>query len=405
MDRLVKKYADKLIAAGLASRQEGHLPLVGGLDDELVWSRDSPLVDIMAAVFDGLNINSLVFLRPIEPYQTIIAFLAQNANAAAIEPKDCETRTFLHDLPVTCELTAASVIDTLKRKKSVIIAPGGDGNDRGPTIVAHGTVSPEQGFVVASSVCFACFVKFFVDYLDALQSGNVTQAYHDAFDRVVLHTRQSHSDAPELLPAPFSNEEMVYKAIAQAGRKIVDYHLVDSYFGNISYCWNDTVYISQTGSSLDELEGCVDPVPLDGATSAGITASSELSAHLQIIGSTSSRAILHGHPKFSVIMSMDCPPEEKSQCEFVGQCHIKCPKPRFVEDVPIVPGEVGTGPTGLCHTLPPALENHNAAIVYGHGLFTIGRSDFNEAFRWMVEVEGICRRTYFEKVATLRNSQ
>lgn len=404
MDRLVKKYADKLICAGLASRQEGHLPLVGGLDDELIWSRDSPLIDTMAAVFDGLHINSLVFLRPIEPYHTIIAFLAQKANAV-IEPKDCETRTFLHDLPVASELTATAIIEALKRKKCVIITPGGDGDDRGPAIVAHGTVSPEQGFVVASSVCFACFVKFFVDYLDALQSGTVTQAYHDAFDRVVMHTRHSSSDTPELLPAPFSDEEAVYKAIAQAGRKTVDYRLVDSYFGNISYCWNDTLYISQTGSSLDELAGCVDPVPLDGTSSAGITASSELSAHLQIIASTSSRAILHGHPKFSVIMSMDCPPEEKAQCEFVGQCHIKCPKPRFVENVPIVPGEVGTGPTGLCHTLPPALENHHAAIVYGHGLFTIGRSDFNEAFWWMVEVEGICRRKYFAKVAALRNSQ
>lgn len=404
MDRLVKKYADKLIAAGLASKQEGHLPLVGGLDDELIWSRDSPLVDIMAAVFDGLHINSLVVLRPIEPYQTIIAFLARNANAL-IEPKDCETRTFLHDLPVAFEFTATAVIDALKRNKSIIIASGGDGHDRGPAIVAHGTVSPEQGFVVASSVCFACFVKFFVDYLDALQSGNITQAYHDAFDRVVMHIRQAKSDTPELLLAPYSDEEAVYKAIAQAGRKTVDDHLVDSYFGNISYRWNDTLYISQTGSSLDELEGCVDPVPLDGTTSAGITASSELSAHLQIIASTSSRAILHGHPKFSVIMSMDCPPEEKAQCEFVGQCHIKCPKPRFVEDVPIVPGEVGTGPTGLCHTLPPALEKHNAAIVYGHGLFATGRSDFNEAFRRMVEVEGICRRKYFAKVAALRKSQ
>jgi ribulose-5-phosphate 4-epimerase/fuculose-1-phosphate aldolase len=401
MDRLVKKYADKLIAAGLASMEDGHLPLVGGLDDERVWSRDSPLTDIMGAVFDGLGINSLVFLRPIEPYQTIIGFLAQNANAL-IEPKDCETRTFLHDLPVARELTAAELIHVLKRKKSVIIAPNGEGRHQAPAIVAHGTVSPEQGFVVVSSVCFACFVKFFADYLDALQSGYATQAYHDAFDRVMAHMRPAVSDTPELLPAPFPDEETVYRAIAQAGRKTIDYHLIDSYFGNISYCWNDTLYISQTASALDELRGCVDPVPLDHSTSAGITASSELSAHLQIIASTSSQAILHGHPKFSVIMSMDCPPEEKAQCDVVGQCHIKCPKPRFVENVPIVPGEVGTGPTGLCHTLPPALEKHNAAIVYGHGLFTIGRSDFNEAFRRMVEVEAKCHQKYFEKVAALR---
>jgi ribulose-5-phosphate 4-epimerase/fuculose-1-phosphate aldolase len=306
-------------------------------------------------------------------------------------------------LPVVDELTSGDVVHALKQRKSVIIAPGQCAEEHSPAIVAHGTVSPEQGFVVTSSVCFACFVKFFADYLDALQAGTATAAYHDAFDRVAAHIRCVAEDTPSLRFAPFNDEEDVYKAIAQAGRKTVEYHLVDSYFGNISYCWKDTLYISQTGSSLDELEGCVDPVPLDGSTSAGLTASSELSAHLQVIARTSCRAILHGHPKFSVILSMDCPPEEKARCQFAGHCHIKCPKPRFVEDVPIVPGEVGTGPTGLCNTLPPAMEKSSRAIVYGHGLFTTGQKDFNEAFRTMVEVERMCHRLYFEKVKALRS--
>jgi ribulose-5-phosphate 4-epimerase/fuculose-1-phosphate aldolase len=206
-----------------------------------------------------------------------------------------------------------------------------------------------------------------------------------------------------LMTAPFTTEEDVYRAIAQAGRKTVALHLVDSYFGNISYCWNDTLYISQTGSSLDELAGCVDPVPLDGSSSAALTASSELRAHLETITRTGCRAILHGHPKFSVILSMDCLPAEKTACNFSGQCHIKCPKRRFVEDIPIVTGEVGTGPTGLCRTLPPVLEKSRGAIVYGHGLFTTGRDDFNEAFATLVAVESMCREKYFEKVRALRS--
>ena len=397
MDRLLKKYAAKLIAAGLAGTEEDGLPLLAGLDDALVWNRKGPETEVLNGIFDGLNINSLVYLKPTEPYRTIIAYLTRHADGV-IEPKDCETRTFLHDLPVASEFTTAALTAILRQKKSAIIAPSG----QPLAIVAPGTVSPEQGFVVVSSVCFACFVKFFVDYLDALQSGDATAADHDVYDRVVAHTSSLPTAMPELLSAPFTDEEMVFKAIVQAGRRTVAHHLVDSYFGNISYCWNDVLYISQTGSSLDELEGCVDPVPLDGTTSAGLTASSELSAHLEVIGRSGSRAILHGHPKFSVIISMDCPPEEKMQCKHADQCHILCPKARFIDDVPIVPGEVGTGPTGLCHTLPPALENHNAAIVYGHGLFTTGRDDFNEAFRSMVEVESACRRKYFEKVAKLR---
>ena len=399
MDRLVSKYAAKLAAAGLAGSDEADLPLVAGLDDVLLWNRKGPEIAVLSRIFEGLNINSLVYLKPTEPYRTIIAYLARNADGV-IEPKDCETRTFLHDLPVTSDFSSNALIAILKQKKSAIIAPSG----QAPAIVAPGTVSPEQGFVVVSSVCFACYVKFFVDYLEALQRGDASAAYHDAYDRAVAHISSLPSALPDLVTAPFRNEETVFNAIIQAGRSTVMHHLVDSYFGNISYHWNDVLYISQTGSSLDELEGCIDPVPLDGSTSAGLTASSELSAHLDVIRRSGCRAILHGHPKFSVILSMDCPIEEKMRCDHADQCHIKCPKPRFVEDVPIVPGEVGTGPTGLCHTLPPALEKTNAAIVYGHGLFTTGRNDFNEAFRTMVEVENTCRRKYFEKVAELRQS-
>ncbi len=400
MDRLVGKYAAKLITARLAAEQGDGRPLVGGLDDALVWNRQGPETKILEAVFSGLHINSLVFLRPREPYRTIIAYLAGNADGM-IEPKDCETRTFLHELPVASEFTSAAIVRNLKRRKSVIVSTGG-GAKEDPAVVAYGTVSPEQGFVVASSVCFACYVKFFADYLDALQDGGASAAFHEAFDRVVSHMEKIKTKAPRLISSPFETEESVYKAVTEAGRATVDHHLVDSYFGNVSYHWNHTLYISQTGSSLDELDGYVDPVPMDGSTTAGLTASSELTAHMEVIRRTGCRAILHGHPKFAVILSMDCTPEEKARCEFTRQCHIKCPKPRFAVQVPIVPGEVGTGPTGLCHTLPPALEDHPGAIVYGHGLFTTGRDDFNEAFVSMMEIEEACRRQYFEKVDALR---
>ena len=187
-----------------------------------------------------------------------------------------------------------------------------------------------------------------------------------------------------------------------AGLKTFEYRLVDSFFGNVSYCWKDTLYISQTASSLDELSGCIDPVPLDNSTSAGLTASSELTAHLKTIEITGRKAILHGHPKFSVILSMDCDPDEKAACNFKELCHIKCPKKRFIGHIPIVPGEVGTGPTGLCNTLPAALSGSDSAIVYGHGLFATGKNDFSDAFKTMLDIESRCKKIYFEQVKSLR---
>ncbi|MCD4719165.1 MAG: class II aldolase/adducin family protein [Desulfobacula sp.] len=415
MEQLVNKYADKLIQAGLGETFGPSRPLIGGLDDTLVWNRPADEISVLENVFKGLNINSLVFLRPKEPYGSLIRFLAESAlesthkspnnSIGLIQPKDCETRTFLHDLPVINEFSADQIIQALKKRKSVIIAPGkSNKNFKGPAIVAHGLVSPEQGFVTISSVCFANFIKFFTDYLQALQTGFATDDAHDLFDAVIPYLEPIQTTLPELIPSPFPNEETVYSAIIEAGQKTVEYGLVDSFFGNVSYFWNKTLYISQTGSSLDELRGCIDPVPMDGSTSAGLTASSELTAHLETISRTGCKAILHGHPKFSVILSMDCDPVEKAACAFKEQCHIKCPKKRFVEGTPIVPGEVGTGPFGLCNTLPRALEQTNSAIVYGHGLFTTGKDNFSEAFATMLEVENLCRNTYFKKIRRLRKA-
>ena len=407
MEQLVNKYSDKLVQAKLGDDFGPSQPLIGGLDDILVWNRKADETRVLENVFKGLNINSLVFLRPKEPYSSLIRFLAENAlnSNGLIQPKDCETRTFLHDLPVINEFCANQIIQVLKKRKSVIIAPEKNNKTfKGPAIIAQGTVSPEQGFVTISSVCFAGFIKFFTDYLEALQQGFATADAHDLFDSMIPFLEPIQKALPKFIPSPFPNEEIVYSAIIEAGKKTVEYGLVDSYFGNISYFWNGTLYISQTGSSLDELSGCIDPVPMDGSTSAGLTASSELSAHLETISRTRCKAILHGHPKFSVILSMDCDPVEKAACNFKEQCHIKCPKKRFVDGTPIVPGEVGTGPLGLCNTLPPALTQANAAIVYGHGLFTIGKNNFSEAFQTMLEIENLCYSTYFKKVRLLRKN-
>ncbi|MBN1531727.1 MAG: class II aldolase/adducin family protein, partial [Spirochaetes bacterium] len=166
--------------------------------------------------------------------------------------------------------------------------------------------------------------------------------------------------------------------------------MVDSFFGNISCRMGSGILISQTGSSLDELAGLIDLCHLDNSSTAGITASSELSAHRGIYAGTDRGTILHGHPKFSVILSMLCGDES---CGNRGRCHILCDKKRFVGDVPVVPGEVGTGPTGLCNTLPPALTGRGA-IVWGHGLFTTGAVDFTDAFRHLVDIERMCFGEY-----------
>ncbi|GFK95673.1 hypothetical protein NNJEOMEG_03541 [Fundidesulfovibrio magnetotacticus] len=386
MKRLLDKYAAKLAAARLTLPGQ---PLLAALDDQLVFSREAPEAPVLARVFELMSINSLLFLPLAEPYATLVDFLA-GRSGGSIRPSDCETRTFFHDLPVAREFTAEALALALRRRKSVIV-PG-----RG--VAAHGVVSPEQAFVSACSVCFACFVKFFADYLDLARAGALDEGYRQAFRKVREHLPALRRDLPDLDKGPFATPEAALRAIVQAGKATVDYGLVDSFFGNISYCLDDVLHISQTGSSLDELADCVDPCPLDGSSCAGLTASSELMAHQGVILGAGGRAILHGHPRFAVILSMDCP---KPDCPARGRCHVECSEERFVADVPVVPGEVGTGPKGLVNTLPPAMKGRPGVIVHGHGLFAVGEEDFRTPFATLLEVENFCREEYFRRVEAL----
>ncbi len=116
MKKLIEKYAGKLVSHGLCDRRD---PLIGGLDAEMVWSREGKEINVLEDVLNGLNINSILFARPAEPYFSILNYLAEKnePGASAIYPEDCETRTFIHDIPVSLKFTAESIIKFLKKRK------------------------------------------------------------------------------------------------------------------------------------------------------------------------------------------------------------------------------------------------------------------------------------------------
>ncbi|MFW6415460.1 MAG: class II aldolase/adducin family protein [Thermodesulfobacteriota bacterium] len=385
MQEIIQKYIHKLQDADLI--EPGHA-LLGFLDADLVWNRQDPKNELLEKIFNGININSLLFAPPKEPYRSIIDYLTRT-EGRTISPQDCETRTFIHDIPVVSRLDPDLLLHALKTRKAVIV------KDKG--ILTYGWVSPEQTYINYSSVCFACFVKFFSDYLRDYKLGR-----DDPGQREIIANALSRLDPlpdnekVKLKQGPFRDKGEVVLAMDEAGKKVVQYKLVDSFFGNISYLLEDCLYISQTSSSLDELTGHIDPCPLDNSTSAGITASSELSAHRDILKKTGHLAVLHGHPKFAVIMSMDC--DKKASCDQAGECHRRCREDRQVCGFPIVPGEVGSGPFGLCRTVPPAIEKDKGVIVYGHGVFTTGAKDFNQALKGLMEIEKTCLQEYKRRV-------
>ncbi|ABQ27424.1 class II aldolase/adducin family protein [Geotalea uraniireducens] len=380
----IRKYTLKLISD--RSALAGEIAFAA-LDDTLLSDGNAELALLAGETISRLNCLGLVVARSSLPFADLLVRRARQEDSRII-PHDTETRTFLHDIPFLRqrELTgdvAASIARLLGNRKGVIV--------EGVGIVASGAVTIEQAYINYSSVFHSTFVKYLQDVLN---EGFLLSGEADIFNSFRSEwLRPLSAEGLVFRTGPLIEPEEIIREVETVGRYTVERGLVDSFFGNISARAGDMIYISQTAASLDELAGCIDPVPMDNSSTTGITASSELLAHRRIYEESGARVILHGHPKFAVVMSMLC---EEKDCP-IKDCWKDCPKVRFLGDTPVVAGEIGAG--GLAKRVPPVIGGPGKAIVYGHGVFTIGRLDFGEAFCALVEVENWCRDEYFRLLA------
>ncbi|HEY5576995.1 MAG TPA: class II aldolase/adducin family protein, partial [Deferrimonas sp.] len=312
MRSLIAKYSGKLHRdRSVAQGRVG----IAAHDDVMLFEGAPDLSRLAADVLTRLSCLGVVAASPSLPLAEYL-LLRANAGAEAIVPLDTETRTFLHDIPIVRREKlagdpAVAIAALLSSRKGVIA--------EGVGIVASGPVTLEQAYIHYSSVFHACYVKYL---LDVLQDGFLLPGETEAF-RGFRETflRPLTAEGLSFRAGPLDDPEEVLSEIRAAGRYTVERGLVDSFFGNISCRVGETIFISQTAATLDELSGCVDPVPKDNRSTTGITASSELLAHRRIYEATGARAILHGHPKFAVAMSMLC---EKKDCP-VKDCWKDCP--------------------------------------------------------------------------------
>ncbi len=172
------------------------------------------------------------------------------------------------------------------------------------------------------------------------------------------------------------------------GRKIVEAGLVHSHFGNVSKRVGDQMLISTTGSMLDELEGQIVTVPIDLASpdELDVIASSEVNVHRAIYKDTSALAILHGHSKYAVVMSMLCKPGEQMLIVPEDSESIY-----FLHEIPVVTG--GIGSEELARNAARALRDHKGIVVQGHGTFARGAT-VDEAFVILSSIEHACMVKY-----------
>lgn len=382
MKTQIAKYLAKLLRDGSA-RAESVSFLAK--DDLLLAQGPGPHQTLAEAVLGRLNMTALVLASPSLPIADFLLARTPLAETRFI-PRDTETRTFLHDIPIVRRTGAppdpALLARLLSTRKGILV--------EGLGILAVGSLTPEQAYINYSSVFHAVFVKYLIDLLaEGFRLPGEREAFEELREKWL---RPIDASSLHFAEAPLPGREQILSEIAAAGRATVEMHLVDSAFGNISWRQGDLIYISQTGAHLDELDGFIDPVPGDNSSTAGVTASSELLAHRRIFERTGARAILHGHPKVAVVMSMLC---ERQDCK-VENCWRSCPHVRYLEQIPIVAGEIGAG--GLAEKVPPVIGQSGRALVYGHGVFTIGYKGFGEAFAALVEVENWCRAEYCRRL-------
>lgn len=381
MKRQIEHYRGKLIADGCCL--PGQIAILAQ-DDGILASGNDKLSALGRPLLAATGAAALIVAALPLPFDTLL--LCDVGTADKLIPPDIETRTFLHDIPLLrrAQLPAdptAVLARHLGRRKGVLV--------EGIGLIAAGPLTLEQAYINLSSLFHALFVKVLHDLLHR----PVTAAGRDLLDRLndwllpLTGKDLVFRNADQLCDEAALRAEM-----ERVGSYTVRQRLVDSFFGNISARCGDRILISQTAASLDALAGCIDPVPFDYSTTCGITASSELLTHRRIYESTRARTILHGHPKFSVIMSMQC---DRADCT-VDDCWRDCPQIRDCCGTPVTAGEVGAG--GLADKVVPVIAEHGAAIVFGHGVFTTGRDDFSESFSRLLQIEQACRDEYFRRI-------
>jgi ribulose-5-phosphate 4-epimerase/fuculose-1-phosphate aldolase len=381
----IEKYTNKLIEDRSAVPESIRFY---ALDDELIVGRDDEWRPVFEEVLAEFNVVGLLLAMPTLSFAD---FLIERSagDESRIYPKDSEVKTFLHDIPFirrgavagTGEGLAKAISAILRERKGLII--------QGVGFVATGTVTLEQAYITYSSMFHATFIKYL---LDLVEYGVKVPGEREELERFRGEWLKAIDvERLSFRSGPISSQVEILDEICAVGRYTVESGLVDSFFGNISLYSDGAIFISQTGASLDELEGLIDPVPVDNSSTFGITASSELPVHRRIYDISDFTTVLHGHPKFAVVMSMFC--GRRTACN-ITDCGRSCPETRFFEDVPIVPGEIGAG--GVAKTVPPVVKECGRALVYGHGLFCAGGRDFKQAFDDLARIENLSRTRYFE---------
>jgi Ribulose-5-phosphate 4-epimerase and related epimerases and aldolases len=176
-------------------------------------------------------------------------------------------------------------------------------------------------------------------------------------------------------------------------------------FGNISVRSGsgNSFLITKTKTALDEIQrdGVMempvfcgeDDTYVDAETLKEMekTASSETPIHRRIYAETKTKAILHAHCPYAVVMSV-----LESEAGSTSIVPVDSEGKLFLKEIPIVAG--GIGSEELAENTANALKNAKGVIVLGHGTIAIGET-LEEAYHITAQMEHSAKIKYLYAAA------
>ena len=197
----------------------------------------------------------------------------------------------------------------------------------------------------------------------------------------------------------------MWQKISEIGKKVVGAGLVEANFGNISVRSEsrNSFLITKTKAALNEIQrdGVIE-MPIfcaeedtyvDAETLKEMekTASSETPIHRRIYAETKTKAILHAHCPYAVVMSV-----LESEAGSASIVPVDSEGKLFLKDIPIVTG--GIGSEELAENSAEALKNAKGVIILGHGTITVGET-LEEAYHITAQIEHSAKIKYLYAAA------
>lgn len=190
---------------------------------------------------------------------------------------------------------------------------------------------------------------------------------------------------------------MQFEEFKHIGQKLFLRGYNNSHSGNISIRKGDDIFISRTGSMLDEIvESDVVKVGLLPDAIKDKSASMELLNHRALyLANNNINAVVHAHMPYAIVMADG--QQEIKPYDQEGEYYF----PR----IPVINAQSTIASVEVAEKIKKYAHISQAVVIQKHGVFSWGK-DLEEAYHFSTVVESVCRVNYLLEVknATKNNS-